>query len=120
MADNGKPKARYVGSRPRPQARYVGPKIKRGASAVTAGETKVKQKGLETPHQKGMAKRVSNRLKARARGIQSGRMGQEQRILKSGGRASWLRGFGGGGGSRTAGQPLVAGPSKGRRPSKLQ
>tara|TARA_Y100000296_G_scaffold46906_1_gene53779 strand:+ start:46 stop:291 length:246 start_codon:yes stop_codon:yes gene_type:complete len=46
MADDGKPKARYVG-----------PKIKRGASAVTAGETKVKRVGLETPHQKGMAKR---------------------------------------------------------------
>ena len=61
-----------------------------------------------------------NRLKARARGIQSGRMGQEQRILKSGGKASWLRGFRGGGGSDTAGQPLVGGPSKGRRPGKLQ
>ena len=92
---------------------------KRGRQ-IMRGEFKPKQKGLETPHQKGMAKRTTNRLKARAKGIQSGRMGQEQRILKSGGRASWLRGFGGGGGSRSAGQPFVAGPSKGRRPGRLQ
>ena len=92
---------------------------KRSGPSVRSGENKPKRVGLETPHQKGMAKRKTNRLRARAKGIQSGRMGQEQRILKSGGKASWLRGFGGGG-SRSAGQPLVGGPSKGRRPGKLQ
>jgi hypothetical protein len=130
-------------SKPQPRKKSSGP-------SVRSGENKPKRVGLETPHQKGMAKRKTNgrtkafkaaqadsrkrlqtyfkkvdtqkknRLKARARGIQSGRMGQEQRILKSGGKASWLRGFRGGGGSDTAGQPLAGGPSKGRRPGKLQ
>lgn len=100
-------------SKPQPRKKSSGP-------SVRSGENKPKRVGLETPHQKGMAKRKTNRLRARAKGIQSGRMGQEQRILKSGGKASWLRGFRGGGGSNTAGQPFVGGPSKGRRPGKLQ